>query len=205
MKLILDVSNQNPLRPGDFARSGAVALIAKATEGTDFKDKTLEAHRTAARAARVPFGSYTYIHWNDPGDQHKFYLDYARPKAGDLQPMVDAEDPKASVAELAKRSYACLMAFKADGYDPILYASADIWKRLIVVEPRLKRFRVWEADYPGRFTRWFPRLAKLRIRLFNGVTVVMWQWTDGLLVNGHAYDASALLTDIANLRIKAGL
>jgi hypothetical protein len=71
----------------------------------------------------------------------------------------------------------------------------------VKVDPKLKRLRVWEAQYPGRFTRWFPRIARLRIRLGTGVSVVLWQWTDEYAVGGHRYDASALLTDIGNLQI----
>jgi len=46
MKLVLDVSNVNPINVTQFKQSGAVALIAKATEGASFQDKTLAHHRS---------------------------------------------------------------------------------------------------------------------------------------------------------------
>lgn len=201
MRLVLDVSNQNPLHPGDLEASGAVALIGKATEGATFKDKHLPAARKAAKSAGVPFGSYVFLKPNSRGSEAAHYLEYARPRPGDIEPIVDAEDTSHGVDALAHRAHRCLTALEHDGYRPILYASSSIWLSMIRVEPRLKRFRVWEAQYPGRLTRWSPRLAKLRIRLRHGVTVVMWQWTSTLEVDGRHYDASALLAPLDSIRI----
>lgn len=205
MKLVLDVSNVNPINLATFRASGSVALIAKATEGTSFQDRTLGEHRTVASMARKPFGSYLFLHPNSSGSEAAFYLRYARPRSGDIQPIIDAEVTNLGIADLAKRTQSCARALEADGYRPLLYASASIWQEMIVAEPTLKRLRVWEADYPGRFARWFPRLATLRIKLRHGVSVALWQWTDAYSVNGHRYDASALLTDIENIRIPAAL
>jgi GH25 family lysozyme M1 (1,4-beta-N-acetylmuramidase) len=193
LKLVLDTSNVNPITLDNLRASKAVALISKATEGTSFKDKWYGDQRRAARAAGVPFGAYVFLHPDSTGDEAKFFFEYARPRVGDIQPIVDAEVTTLGSAALAKRAYACLRALEARGFDPILYASAGIWTGMIAAEPRLKRYRVWEAQYPGRFARWFPRFAKLRIRLRHGVSVVLWQWTDAYTVNGHRYDASALL------------
>jgi GH25 family lysozyme M1 (1,4-beta-N-acetylmuramidase) len=201
MKLVLDVSNNAPIGPEAFKASGAVALIAKATEGTSFQDDTLAKHRLVAKANGRPFGSYLFLHPNSQGSEAAAYLRYARPRRGNIQPIIDAEVTNLGTAELARRTQACARALEAEGYRPLLYASAGIWTSLVAAEPRLKRLRVWEAQYPGRYTRWFPRLAALRIRLRRGVQVVMWQWTDSYAVAGRRYDASALLVDIKGLLI----
>lgn len=201
-KLILDVSNVNPIDASSLYASGSVALICKATEGTSFKDATLSEHRSVAAKARVPFGSYLFLHPDSKGSEAGFYLEYAKPKKGDLQPIVDAEALNLGSASLARRSFTCLHALELKGYKPILYASSSVWKDMITVEPRLLRYRVWEAQYPGKFTRWLPWLAKLRVRLLHGVSVVLWQWTDDMKVNGKGYDASLLLTSLDNLLIK---
>ena len=201
MKLVLDVSNVNPINLADFKQSGSVALIAKATEGTSFQDKTLGPHRAIARSTSKPFGSYLFLHPDSTGSEAAFYLRYANPRKGDIQPIIDAEVTNLGTAELARRTQACAKALEAAGYKPLLYASAGIWKGLIQVEPRLKRLRVWEAQYPSRATRWFPSFAKLRIRLGTGVSVVLWQWTDAYAVGGRRYDASNLLTDVGSLLI----
>jgi hypothetical protein len=72
---------------------------------------------------------------------------------------------------------------------------------MVKAEPKLKRLRVWEAAYPGRFTRWFPRLSSMRIALTHGVRVVLWQWTDAYAVGNAHFDASALLVGLKTIRI----
>lgn len=201
MKLVLDVSNNRTISLGRLRASGAVALIAKATEGTSFQDRTLGDHRTIARTAGKPFGSYLFLHPNSEGSEAGFYLRYARPRRGDIQPIIDAEVTNLGTAELAKRTQACAKALEAEGFRPLLYASSGIWTSLIAAEPALKRLRVWEAQYPSRAARWFPWFAKLRVRLQHGVTVVLWQWTDSYEVAGGRYDASALLCDVKSLQI----
>ena len=70
-------------------RSGAVALIAKATQGTVYRDPTYSAHRAVAKAVGVPFGGYTYLMPNSAGNEAQWFLDFAQPHRGDLQPVVD--------------------------------------------------------------------------------------------------------------------
>lgn len=205
MKLVLDCSNNASIDYKTFVASGAVALIAKATEGTAFQDWTLKEHRAVARSAGKPFGSYLFLHPDSKGSEADFYLNYAKPKTGDLQPVIDAEVTNLGIPDLAKRAQSCARALESKGYRPILYASAGIWTGLIAAEPSLKRLRVWEAQYPGRFSRWFPKLAQMRIKLRHGVTVVMWQWTDSYQVGGRHFDASALLTNIDSIRIGGSL
>jgi GH25 family lysozyme M1 (1,4-beta-N-acetylmuramidase) len=201
LKLVLDVSNNAPIDTNTLERSGAVALIAKATEGASFQDKTLSAHRGMAGKLKKPFGSYLFLHPNSSGSEAAFYLKYARPRRGDIQPIIDAEVTNLGTAELARRVESCALALEREGYKPLLYASAGIWTSLIAAQPRLRRLRIWEAQYPGRFTRWLPRFAKLRIRLRHGVTVVMWQWTDAYAVGSRHYDASVLLASLDSILI----
>lgn len=202
MKLVLDVSNNTPIGVPVLKESGSVALLAKATEGTGFRDAYLGTHRSAARIAGKPFGSYLFLHPDSVGSEAQYYLDYAQPRRGDIQPIIDAETlGKGGFGTAAARVNSCAEALEDKGYKPILYASASFWQWLIKADPTLKRLFVWEAQYPGRFTRWFPWLAAKRIRLFHGVSVVLWQWTDSFAVGGRHYDASALLTEVKNLLI----
>lgn len=203
MKLVLDVSNNAPIDITTFKASGAVALLAKATEGTSFQDDTLGLHRSAARVVGKPFGSYLFLHPDSQGNEAAFYLRYARPKVGDIQPIIDAEVTSLGTKELAARVDSCASALERAGYRPLLYASSSIWEELILWKPSLKRLRVWEAQYPGRFTRWFPWLAKLRVRLRHGVSVVLWQWSSTYAVEGHHYDASKLFGSVDKLLIPA--
>jgi len=201
LQIVIDSSNNRPINATELHESRAVALIAKATEGTSFRDSTLANQRGVARAVHVPFGSYLFLHPNSNGSEAAYYLDYAKPRAGDIQPVIDAEVTNLGADELARRSQSCAVALEHEGYEPLLYASASIWKEMVKAEPKLKRLRVWEAAYPGRFTRWFPRLSTLRIALAHGVRVVLWQWTDAYAVGNAHFDASALLVGLDSIRI----
>lgn len=206
-KLLIDSSNNRPIDAAQLRASEAVALIAKATEGTSFRDATLSDQRKAAAQCRVPFGSYLFLHPNSTGSEAAFYLEYARPRPGDIQPVIDAEVTNLGIADLSRRALSCANALEAAGYDPLIYASASIWGQMVRLQPRLKKWRIWEAAYPGRFTRWFPRLSALRIALTKGVRVVLWQWTDSYAVGDANFDASVLLVNIRTLLIpkaKAG-
>jgi GH25 family lysozyme M1 (1,4-beta-N-acetylmuramidase) len=202
-RLVLDASNNRPVSEQQLRASGAVALYAKATEGGTFEDRTLHEHRRAAERVGVPFGSYLFLHPNSPGNEAALYLRYARPRRGDLAPAIDAEvlDGGSFLAE-AQRVHRCARELERHGFEPILYASSSFWLGMFAAYPALRRLRVWEADYPGRFTRWSPGLAARRIRLRHGATVVMWQWTDRYAVQGQGFDASVLTTRLASLRIR---
>lgn len=48
-------------------------------------------------------------------------------------------------------------------------------------------------------------MARLRAKLGRGATVVMWQWTDALELEGQRFDASALFVPLDTLKIKESL
>lgn len=203
-RLVLDVSNNNTINAFELKRSGAVALVAKETEGTSFRDGTAAQHRAIANMARVPFGGYLFLHLAAPRQEADDYLAYAGLRPGDIQPIIDAEVTDGrTVTQAASAVQECALELEGHGYRPILYASSSFWLGLIAADPRLRRLHVWEADYPGRFTRWFPSLAARRIRLRHGVTVVLWQWTPEYAVGARRFDASRLMGPLARLRIPA--
>lgn len=207
-QLVLDVSNRNPITEQDLRRADAAALIAKATEGTTYQDPTLPQHRAAAKAVGIPLGMYVFLHQSSTGSEAQHFLDYAKPRPGDIAPIIDCEVTDGQpMSAVAKRCNACATALEHAGYTgkaaPILYSSASFLKQLYAEQPALKRLRVWEAQYPGRFTRWFPGLARLRYRLANGATVVMWQWTSTYALAGRGFDASRLLVKLDSIRIPA--
>ena len=196
-RLALDVSNVNPITLGQLRASGAACLIAKQTEGSTFEDADCGEHRRIAREAGAVFGSYLYLRADSAGNEADWYLEHGRPGPGELPPIIDAEDLSQGAELLARRANACAMALEAAGYrdaaTPWLYASSSVWLQMHRLEPALRRLPVWEAQYPGRFTRWFPGLARLRVRLLHRATVVAWQWTDAYRLGGRRFDASRLM------------
>lgn len=192
--LAIDVSNVNPIAFGAARASGCKLLIAKATEGANFDDKTVAAHRKIAGQLGIRFGSYLFLHAFTHGSEAAEYLAWAKPRKGELV-FIDSEpggQDHGTVTDLAARTDRCARALEVKGFDPILYASSSVWKQMVAAVPALKRLRVWEADYPGRFTRMVPGLLRLRAKLC-GAHVVLWQFTDRYQINGHGYDASLIL------------
>jgi GH25 family lysozyme M1 (1,4-beta-N-acetylmuramidase) len=186
--LIIDVSNNNPIDAGQLRVSGAVALTCKATEGTGFVDKTYPTHRKLATQAQIPFGGYLFLLDDSDGSEAEYFLEHAGPRRGDLQPIVDAETGVTTPE--AHRAYRCLSSLDDKGYRPILYSSWSYLRQMLKVEPRLARFRVWEAAY-----------GVLRPRVGMGTSVCMWQFSDRYPVQGGRYDASRLLVPLDVLRI----
>lgn len=201
-KFIIDTSNVNPGNRTQIRASQVVALIAKATEGTNFKDGVYDSQRGIARSLKIPFGSYVFWHPSSSGNEAEFYLKWAKPRKGDIQPIIDTEvtDGK-SMQAVANRVWSGAQYLTHNGYDPIIYGSSSWILELVALKPGLKNFRIWEAQYPGRFARWFPGLAAKRIKLRHGLSVVMWQFTDSYEIAGHKFDCSVLLTDLKNIQI----
>jgi GH25 family lysozyme M1 (1,4-beta-N-acetylmuramidase) len=201
--LVIDSSNNDPVTGPELKAAGAVALIAKGTEGDFFQDKTLASQRQAAKQAGVPFGAFLFLHARSQGNEAEYFLSYVKPKRGvEMDPIIDAERgglDKGTVAELAERADQCARVFEAKGWDPILYADYSTWLAMFAAKPGLNRLRVWEAQYPGRFTRWFPRIARLRLRLLHGASVVLWQWTSTFQIGSRHYDASRAFVPLASL------
>jgi lysozyme len=198
-KIILDVSNNNPIALAQLkqakAKDGVVALICKATEGTTFEDATLSTHRKIAKTAGIPFGSYLFIHPDSTGSEAKYYLDYAKPKKGEIQPVIDCEvTDKTTYAAVGKRVHSCASALKKAGYNPILYTGPYFWLELVKAHPELKKLRLWEAQYPAHYSKFQTFILRLRIKL-NGAKTVMWQFTDAFAVDNKKYDASVLVNN----------
>lgn len=201
-RLALDVSNENAIDGDRLDAARPDVLIAKATEGTGFRDGLFSTHRRLAHERGIVFGSYLFLRVDSRGSEAAYYREFAAPKPGELPPIIDAEDLSRGADALADRAASCAAALERYGYGrPILYCSASVWPQLVARQPTLRALPVWEADYPGRFTRWTPKLAALRIRLQHGASVVLWQWTDAYAINGRGYDASRLFVDPASLVI----
>lgn len=187
-KLVLDVSNNNTIGTTLLRRSGAVGLYCKATQGTTFRDGTYSAHREVAKAVGVPFGGYLYLMPASTGNEAQYFLDFALPRKGDLQPVVDAES--GSPQPEAARALSCLQALTHAGYTPLLYGSASYLLAMLIDEPALAKFRMWEADYAPR-----------REPLQHHASVVMWQFSETYRVLWRRFDASRLFVPIDELRI----
>lgn len=177
----IDLSNNNGARAAvAIAAPGVRAVEAKATEGLAFRDPDYPVFRAKAHAVHRAFGGYMFLHPDLSGAaQADYFLAYAHPRPGDIQPVVDSEVGSPSAA--APATYAALHELERRGYRPILYASSWYLGQLVKTVPALKQFRVWEAEYGPR------------LELIPGVKVVAWQFTETARVAGFDVDGSHLL------------
>src|SRR5581483_1839653 len=186
---MIDLSNNNgPGAASAISAPGVKAVEAKGTEGVAFRDPDYPVFRAAAARAHKPFGGYLFLHPDEGGAaQADYFLAWARPKPGDLQPVVDSEtgSPEGAAAQTLN----ALNELKARGYRPILYASSSYVAGLVAARPAIKAFRVWYAEYG-------PTLHRVA-----GTTAVAWQYTDAAGVKGLRVDGSRLLVGVAALTI----
>lgn len=197
--IVLDTSNNDDITGPELKASGAVALIAKGTEGTGYKDPTYQSQVAAAQFAGIPHASYLFLHPASPGSEAQEFLDYVKPAAGHAV-FIDCEVTDGSpMGTVANRAQACADALTAAGMRPTLYSSYSFLKQLYALRPSLKGLPAWEAGYPSVIYRWFPALLSLRAKLRNGVSVDLWQFTPTYVVGSRKFDASILLVPVANV------
>ncbi len=198
-RIIIDSNNYHPITAAELRAAKAAALLCNATEGTQYENPILEIQREAAKSVGIPFGSYLFLHPDSKGSEADYYLNYAKPRRGDIQPIIDAEVTNLGLDALAGRVHRCSIALEARGFSPILYAGYEVWDACVAAHPKLKKLPLWFAQYPGQ-RRYSSALEKLRIRL-RGANVVMWQFTDAYAIHGKTYDASVLYGPLSRLLI----
>ena len=178
---MVDLSNNNGTGAAvAIAAPGVRVVEAKATEGVKFRDGLYGTFRTTAAARHRAFGGYLFLHPTEGGAaQADYFLAYAHPRRGDIQPVVDSETGPPAAAAAA--TYAALRELVRRGFEPLLYASSSYVAGLVAADARLKQFRVWQAEYGPT------------LHLVPGVRVVAWQFTDRAHVGGIAVDGSHLL------------
>lgn len=186
---MIDLSNNNGGGAAvAISAPGVQAVEAKATEGLSFRDSFYPGFRASASSAHRPFGGYLFLHpYLGGAAQADYFLAWARPRPGDLEPVVDSE--MGSPYSAARSTYAALHELELRGYRPLLYASSSYVSALVSADHRIARFRVWQAEYG-------PTLHRV-----PGTTVVAWQFTDRAIVKGHALDGSRLLVGVKSLEI----
>jgi GH25 family lysozyme M1 (1,4-beta-N-acetylmuramidase) len=178
---LVDLSNNNgPGAASAISAPGVRAVEAKGTEGLAFHDRDYPIFRVSAAKHRRAFGGYMFLHPDESGAaQVIYFLAYAKPRPGDIEPVVDSETGSPSAA--APATYAALHELTLRGYRPILYASSSYLAGLVSADPRISRYRAWQAEYG-------PVLHHVA-----GVTTIAWQFTDRAHVLGLSVDGSHLL------------
>lgn len=111
-------------------RAGVRWLYHKATEGATYVDPNYTRRRTEAKAAGIPFGAYHFARAEvgDAETEARAFLDVAKPRIGDLRPVLDLETTEGlTIAQ--RRTWAetwIKVVTAATGVKPIVYTPYDL-------------------------------------------------------------------------------
>lgn len=147
----VDVSNHQPnvAWPAVHA-SGARYAYLKASEGTRFTDAYYSSHRAAANKAGVKIGAYHFARPSTSGTaQAKHFLAVAKPRRGDLLPVIDLEVSdgvgEAGIATWVREFAAAI--HRAVGHSPILYTYPAFWRGNMGNTREFSTLPLWIANY----------------------------------------------------------
>jgi lysozyme len=205
-----DVSHHDGTIDWSKARPHHIRYVwVKATQGIDFKDRMFAKNWTdlakmwGDEATRVHRGAYHFMSaQGDPKAQAQNFLSIVGPHLpSDLPPTLDLEwdapagsDPgqadrwKAlSSAEIIEKALTWLETVEqSTGKAPIIYTAASWWNERIGKTDKLKRYKIWIADYS--------RTSQLNEtpRLPSGQEAPLWQFSE----RGRVQDGFSTNVDV---------
>ena len=173
--------------------AGAVACIAKATEGVTFNDRSYTTFKAQAQGLGIPFGAYHWLHASDvPGQaRHAFAV------VGPSVPlMIDDEDTGDGLS--IPRTLAFVQAYRAlGGVVTLEYLPRWFWaghgspdlRPLAAAGLSLisSNYTAYSDTGPG----WNP---------YGGMTPAIWQYTSRQMFNGQECDFNAFKGTVDQLR-----
>lgn len=175
----IDVSSyQGTIDWSKVAGAGKKFAIAKATEGTTYKDPTFAANWAGMKAAGILRSAYHFFRASDdPTAQAQFFVDTVGPLAADDLPlMLDLEVTDGqSAATVASRARTFIAAVeKATGKKPLVYTGPSFFRDTLGNPSGFENNPLVIANYgvscpdvPGTWPTW-----------------TMWQYTDAASVAG---------------------
>lgn len=187
----VDVSNNNSQIDWDQAHPHVAFAIAKASQGTGFRDGEFDRNRSECARLGVAFGAY---HWLEPAemygapneivDQIRWFRQVVGPVAdGEIINTLDIEttephggrrigSPSPNDVELAVRVHE-----DEFGHTPIAYGGQSVLLPCAWVRPEITRCRLWKAIYPGANTGDPAVKSRGYGRIDPWPAITMWQWT----------------------------
>ncbi|OOM40783.1 autolytic lysozyme [Clostridium beijerinckii] len=140
----IDVSNHNgSINFGQVKDSGIEAVYIKATEGTTFKDRCLEANYSNAHCEGLKTGFYHFlVGTSEPETQANSFYNAIKDKANDLIPMLDIESNFDGLMDFILRFIA---KFKEISNMQIgIYTYTSFIDNL---DDKIAGYPLWEANY----------------------------------------------------------
>ena len=166
----------------NFARLKSLGydfVILRASIGMS-KDKALDSHYTAAKAAGLHIGAYHYLNAKTTEEaltEAEFFLKTIRYKRLDYPVCLDIENgvqKKLGRAKCTDVALAFLQKVESAGYYTMLYSGANFIKNYLDME-RLRHFDVWLACYTSE---------ERRKKLYKHDILGIWQYSSSVILPG---------------------
>lgn len=188
-RVLVDLSSAQTADQAHWAltQRAVAGVYVKASEGAGYEDPRYQLFRELAYRHGVPCGAYLFLRGELAAAQVDRFLAFAKPRYGDLEPVVDSES---AFPIVASTTLAALERLAEHGYRPGLYSYSSFLESLYAETPTLQRFWVWQADYE-------PSRRRLDSSGF-AVTVRLWQYTDRY--RRRSLDASRILAPPLRIR-----
>jgi lysozyme len=168
---IIDTYHGNSINLGAIKKSGVVAIIHKASQGTRLRDPAYAKRRDAAKAAGFLWGAYHFSTGDDVVDQAHNFLEAAAPGDDDLIAL-DWEPSDGPVMTLQQARDFVQVLRNETGRWPVIYGGHLLRESVgHLQDPTLSNCPLWYARY-----------ASLPVGIPTQIwaTYTLWQYTDGV-------------------------
>lgn len=152
---ITRLSRRNPLRVDGIVDFPVSFCYIKATQGVTITSRYYAADAQSARKRGIAVGAYHFFSPTNGAKQATYFLNFAKPKRGDLPPVLDVELSARQIsrmggsAAMLREVLAWLRLVRArTGTLPVLYVSQAFINRYFEHAPaELHEYPVWIARY----------------------------------------------------------
>jgi lysozyme len=150
LNVVIDLSHFNTVTSfSEVKTGGVVAVIHKATQGTDWADPTYAGREQQALAAGVWWGAYHFGTNEDGAAQAQYFLSRVNPGPKNLLALDFEENPNSQMT-IAQAEQFVTEVFNQTGRYPGFYSDALVGKMLgSNVSPILANCWFWRAQYSG--------------------------------------------------------
>jgi len=167
---IIDIYHGNSIDLPKTKKGGITAIIHKATQGTDVRDKTYQDRRKQAKDLGFLWGAYHFSTGASVSDQVENFLSYAKPEDDELISL-DWEPSDGPDMSLDQAEHFVQMIHDETGRWPVVYGGSLLREEIAHnPDPILSACPLWYVRYAS---------SPIGIPTQVWETYTLWQYTDG--------------------------
>lgn len=200
-EFVIDVNDFTPYLPPPALPSGVTGVIAKATEGNNWRSATFPRYLADYQAAGIPLMAYHFLHHDQDVPSQVANVQSMVPTTIPVTVDVEPETSPQNNPTVAD-AWSMVRALLAVGYwVPVVYLPQWYWSQL--GSPSLTALPpLWASHYvDGSGLAWtlYQSVPASWWDGYGGQTVAILQFTDSYTTNGGRYDCSAVAGSYAQL------